>query len=266
MTSPAPGRALRLALVAWGLGDLAMGRFAAGVAWLLGEAILLAAVVATTLLFADTTWYLLPFLLGTLFLGAWAGQAVLAYRRAQRREGAIPPAPARSPALAVAWLALPLLLWGTGFWLFAAGAATPEAVMDRFVTAWPDAASADGRSSDDPFAGVSADPVALHAAATEALDRLDQRCRAGLLQEDCARTPSNLLRDVRVRVEAMGDGAAVAVAELVDYERRPTTFLGFITASELVPVARERILTVELRTTQSTLGARRWTIVNADAS
>ena len=32
-----PGRVLRLALLAWGLGDLAMGRRTAGIAWLIAE-------------------------------------------------------------------------------------------------------------------------------------------------------------------------------------------------------------------------------------
>lgn len=259
MTGPTPGRVLRLAVLAWGLGDLALGRSVSGVAWLAGELLAIAALVTSVVLFADTSWYLLPFLGGVGFLAVWAGQAVLAYRHAQLQQGAVAPPAARSPALTIAWLALPLLLWGTGFWLVAAGSATPDALMDRFVTDWGEVASAD-----DPLAGLTADPAALRSAASAALDRLEQLCQAGKLPEDCAANTTSLLRDVRVRIEPEGGDRAVAIAELVDYERRPSTFLGFINASELVPVPREVILTVHLQTEPAALGAVRWTIVNAE--
>jgi hypothetical protein len=264
VTGPTPGRVLRLAVLAWGLGDLALGRSVAGVAWLATEVLAAAALVVSMLLFADTSWYLLPFLLGVGFLAAWAMQAVLAYRHAQQRQGAVAPAAARSPALTIAWLALPLLLWGTGFWLLAADAATPDALMDRFLTDWPEAAAAEIASGADPFAALTADPAALRGAASTALDRLQQLCQAGQLPEDCGTTPANLLRDVRVRIVTTGDDGAVAVAELVTYERRPSTLLWFITASELVPVPREEILTVDLQPEPAALGAVRWTIVNAE--
>jgi len=259
VTGATPGRVLRLAVLAWGLGDLALGRSVSGVAWMVGEVLAAAALVVTITLFADTSWYLLPFLVGVGFLVVWAGQAVLAYRHAQLRQGAVAPPAARSPALTVAWLALPLLLWGTGFWLVAAGSATPDALMDRFVTDWGDVTS-----TDDAFAALTADPAGLRSVASAALDRLEQLCQAGQLPEDCGTAAANLLRDVRVSIAPDGDDRAVAVAELVDYERRPSTFLGFINASELVPVPREVILAVHLRTEPAALGAVRWTIVNAE--
>ncbi len=253
--TPAPGRVLRLAVLAWGLGDIALGNSAAGLAWLAAEGVGLAAVGITSVVFADTTWYLLPFLLGVLFLVAWAGQAVLAYRRAQRAQGATPPAAARSPALTIAWLAIPLLLWATGFWVVAGEAATPAAVMDRFVSGWSDA----------DLDGLGDDPEMIRDAAAAGLDRLGRLCRSGALADDCASAPENLLRDVRVRIEMAGDGRASAVAELVRFERRASTIFGFIQATELVPVPVASILTVRLATTPAALGAVRWTIVNAES-
>ena len=40
-------------------------------------------------------------------------------------QGAIGPTPVGSPAAAMVWLSLPLLVWGTAFWLVGAQAATP---------------------------------------------------------------------------------------------------------------------------------------------
>lgn len=265
MTSPAPGRVLRLALVAWGLGDLALGHSVAGVAWLGTEAIAIAALVVTSVLFIDTSWYLLPFMVGVAFLVIWAAQAVLAFRRAQRVQDAVPPTPARSPALGIAWLTLPLLVWGTGFWVVAAASATPDAVMDRFVTGWAQAVTEGGEASAAFYESVSDSPAELAAAATAGLAHLAELCRAGELADDCDAAPENLLRDVRVSIERDASDRAVAVAELVDYVRQPTTILGFIQASELVPVPTETILTAELATTPAALGAVRWTIVNAEA-
>jgi hypothetical protein len=258
VTSPTPERALRLALVGWGLGDLAMGRTSAAAAWLALEAILLAATAAATLLLADTTWYLVPYLLGVGFLVIWAGKAVATYRRAQQLDGAAPTNQPKSPAATVAWLTLPLLAWGTGFWLVAAGAATPAAVMDRFVSYW---------SELEPHApapttghGPAVDP-----AAAEALYRLQELCDAGRLAADCDVAPENLLRDVRISITETDDTHAVAEAELVEYRRRPSTLFGIFQGSELVPVPVESILRLDLEAQPAFLGAREWAIVNAEA-
>lgn len=259
MSGAAPGRVLRLAMVAWGLGDMAMGRRYVGTTWLLAEAIGVALIAFATLLLADTTWYLVPFVGGMAFIGVWTWQAVAVYRRAQRLQGAIPPARSRSPAAAAAWLTIPLLAWGTGFWLFAAEAATPAAVLDRFVTAWPQA----GSEPLDP--SLADDPAALAGAASAAVDRLRLLCAGGALPDDCADAPENLLHDIRFRFEAVGEGDASAVAELVRFERRPSRFLGIFTASELVPVPIEPILRLQLSARPAALGSARWTIVNAAA-
>jgi hypothetical protein len=258
VSGAAPGRVLRLAVLGWGLGDLALGRPAAGVAWLIAEAAALVALVAGTILFADTTWYLLPFLAGMAFIAAWTAQAVAAYRRAQRLEGGKPAGQSGSPAAAAAWLTVPLLAWGTGFWLFAADAATPGAVLDRFVTAWP---AAQLRAWDP---AVADRPGQLTEAADAARDRLGQLCEQGRLADDCDEAPENLLRDIRVRITVETETTASAVAEVVRFERRPSRFLGIFDASALVPVPIEPILRLDLAARPAALGAARWTIVNAE--
>lgn len=259
-----PGRVLRRAIVGWGLGHAALGQREVGAALLAAELLGLALVGAAAATLADTTWYLVPFVMGSAFLVAWTAQAVHAYRIAQRSAGAIPPTPRGSAAAVAAWLAVPLLLWGTAFWLVAATAATPGAVLDRFVTAWPEGS---GRSA--ALAAVTDQPDRLAGLADAVLDDLRQRCAAGTLTSDCGDARANLLRGVRVRVEngATGEHAS-AVAELVRYERRPVRFLGMAAGSELVPIPQAQLLHFELAARPAPLpgglelGARRWTIVN----
>ncbi|HUH16761.1 MAG TPA: hypothetical protein VMM85_02315, partial [Methylomirabilota bacterium] len=120
MSRPEPGRVLRLALVAWGLGHLAIGRTLTGRILLAAELGAALTVAWLTVGLADTSLYLVPFLAGVAFLVAWTWQAVDAYHAAHGLVGARPPTPERSPAAAIGWLSLPLLLWGTGFWVIGA--------------------------------------------------------------------------------------------------------------------------------------------------
>jgi hypothetical protein len=256
---PTPERALRLALVGWGLADLSMGRRRAGFAWLALEAVALAGVTATTIVLSDTTWYLVPYILGVAFLVTWAGQAVAAYRRAKSLHGASTTR-ARSPAATVAWLTLPLLAWGTGFWLIAAEAATPAAVLDRFVSRWADLEPMEPAL----FERISGGPFVDREAA-EALWRLRELCDAGRLADDCGDATENLLRDVRLTVTGLDGTHATANAELVDYQRRPSRLFGIFEGSELVPVPVESVLRLELEAVPAALGAREWVIVNAEA-
>jgi hypothetical protein len=260
-----PGRVLRRAIVGWGLGHAALGQRELGAGLLAGELLGLALVGAAVATLVDTTWYLVPFVMGSAFLVAWTAQAVHAYRAAQRRAGAIPPTPRGSAAAVAAWLAVPLLLWGTAFWLVAATAATPGAVLDRFVTAWPEGS---GRAV--ALAAVTDQPDRLAGLADAVLDDLRRRCAAGELTSDCGDASANLLRGVRVRVEqGATDDHATAVAELVRYERRPVRFLGLAAGSELVPLPEAQLLRFDLEARPAPLpgglelGARRWSIVNA---
>lgn len=246
MIRPGAGTVLRRALVAWGLGHLALGRTTAGWALLVTEVITAGLVAWLFVGLANTSAYLVPFLAGVLFLVAWAWQALDAYRLA-RPPGAGGIQPERSEAVAIGWLAVPLLVWGSGFWLAAAHDATPSAVLDRFVAGW----------TADELAPPAWDPDVADAA-TDAARRL-------------GRGPDRF-RDVRVRIVEEGPDGATAVAESVHFERRRTTFLGLFPGSELVPVADETILRLELAPTPVPLpgggdiGAVRWSVVDADAA
>ncbi len=252
-------RALRLALLAWGLGDLAIGRRMIGLAWLAAEGAAIAGVAGLTLAYGDTSWYLLPFLAGAAFVGLWATQATLAYRAAQTRFADVERAESvrGSRAAAMVWLTIPMLIWGTGFWLIAGASASPAAVVDRFVTQWPDVA--DGRASWED--GLAADPTALAVAAEEAISRLAARC-AQEAAGPCADVEV-LLRSVRVRIATDTD-RVIAVAELVRYERRFTSFLGIFGSTELVPVPVAEFLRLTMGASAAPFGGERWTVVNAE--
>jgi hypothetical protein len=239
-----PARVLRRAVVAWGLGHLALGRTSTGMALLGLEVVCIGLVAWLTAGLADTSLYLVPFVAGVGFLVTWAAQAVHAYRLA-RGEPVAEAVPARSPALAMGWLTVPLLAWGAGFWLIGADAARPAAVLDRFVTAWNgDELGADGWPSQ---------VVAEADAAATGLGGGPER-----------------FRDVRVRVVERGGGRATAVAEAIHYERRDSSFLWVFPGSELVPVADREVLRLELEARAAELpgggdiGAVRWEIVDAD--
>lgn len=241
---PEPGRVLRRALIGWGLGHLLIGRRSIGLALLAGEAIagLLVAWLAIGL--ADSSAYLIPFLAGIGFLVVWAWQAIAAYRAAHAALSAAGPTPERSPAAAIGWLALPLLVWGTGFWLVGAHSATPAATLDRFVSDWTA-----GRLE------VGEWPAAVIARASDAA--------AGL------GSGPDRFNDLRFSIVDAGAERASAVAEAVHYERRASSFLGVFAGSELVPVADARILRLELVARPVTLwgggdiGAVRWELVDA---
>lgn len=244
MSRPEPGSVLRRALLGWGLGHLALGRVSTGIALLLAEVVCVGLVAWLTVGLADTSAYLVPFLAGVGFLVAWAWQAVDAYRRAAgatRDGGSVP---AHSPALGMAWLTVPLLAWGTGFWLVGGGSSTPAAVLDRFVTAW----NAESLPAGDW-------PAAVVESA--------QNASAGL------GTAPDRFRDVRVHVTSTDADRATAVAEAIHYERRESRFLWVFPGSELVPVADREVLALDLVARRADLpgggdiGAVRWEITSA---
>ena len=243
MTAPDPGRVLRRALLAWGLGHLELGHAGIGRSLLVAEAVAAVIVVWLTLGLGDSSAYLVPFLAGMAFVGAWGWQAVHAYHAALRLQPARPPTPERSPAAAIGWLSLPLLVWSTGFWLVGAGDASPEAVLDRFVTGWTD----DELGQEWPERVV---------AAAEASART-------------LGTGPDRFRDVRVRIVESDGRRATAVAESIHFERRDSSFLGVFPGSELVPVADRAILSLDLVADPVELpgggdvGAVRWTLVDA---
>lgn len=242
MSAPDPGLVLRRALVAWGWGHLAIGRMAVGRALLIAEIIALALVSWLTIGLADSTAYLVPFLAGVGFLVAWAWQAIAAYRAARAMQAAMPPTPERSPATAIGWLSLPLLAWGTGFWLFGAHAATPAAALDRFVTAWTAGALDDAAWPPD---------------VVRAADRAAERLGDG----------PDRFRDVRFSIIDAEGSRVIAVGNAIHYERRATSLFGIFSGSELVPANDERLLSLEVAAVPVELpgggdiGAVRWELV-----
>jgi hypothetical protein len=245
VTAPDPGRVLRSGLVVWGLGHLALGRRRIGSALLAAELVSALLVAWLTIGLADTSAYLVPFIAGVAFIVAWTWQAVDAYRSAHALQAARPPTPQRSPAAAIGWLSVPLLLWGTGFWLIGAHTATPASVLDRFVTEW---------SADDLGPGW---PSEVRNEASVAATRLG--------------TGPDRFRGVRIQVVRETGGRASAVAEATHYERRASNFLWLFPGSDLVPVADEQVLTFELEAVPVELpgggdiGAVRWELVAAES-
>jgi len=257
-----PGSVLRLALLAWGLGDLALGRRAAAIAWLMAEIVAAGLVAYLFIGLADTTWYLVPFVAGVLFLVVWATQAAVAYRRTLRGQVVAGGSPSRAAA-AMAWLTIPLLAWGTGFWLVSGSASGPAAAVDQFESSWPSLA-AGGRL--DPQLGVDA---RVSATAATALSTLQRLCAGGTLSSGCSASTRDLVRDVRIGLTTAGSDMATATVTVVAFERRPSQFLGIFGGTDLVPFPRQTLLTLRLRAFPAPLpgglqlGAQRWRIVDA---
>lgn len=259
-----PGRVLQFALLAWGTGHAALGLRRTGWILLGAELIGLLAVGVLHVALATTTLAVVPFAAGAGFIVAWGAQAIHAYRLARARRQAIGPVEPGSTAMAIAWLGLPLLVWWSFFWLGGGSAASPAAVLDRFLGDAPVIAAGDEAAA----GSVAIDARDLVRSTQDAVDALrddcpDDACRAG--------TPRTLLHGARVRIATQDDDAARAIVESVHYERRETSFLGIFPGSELVPVADHRLLVLELEARDApgigmNLGARRWVITDSRSS
>ncbi|HEX5040506.1 MAG TPA: hypothetical protein VFW95_10250 [Candidatus Limnocylindria bacterium] len=242
MSRTDPGRVLRRAILAWGLGHLALGRASVGVGLLVAEVAGILLVAWLTIGLSESSAYLIPFMAGVLFLVAWTWQAIAAYRSAQ--GALVVDLPRRAPAAALGWLGVPLLIWGTGFWLDGARCATPAAVLDRFTTQWTTSSLGQEWSR------------RVTDAADRAADRLGDR--------------EEQFRDVRIRVVDQDDASATAVAELIHFERTETRILGIFPATELTPVVDRTVLTLELGAQPVELpgggdiGAVCWELASAD--
>jgi hypothetical protein len=254
-----PDGVLRRALLAWGLGDLALGRRRAAIAWLTAEGLGIGLIAFLTLAYIATSWYLVPFLAGIAFIVVWAVQAIAAHRRAIRATDA-EASPASSPA-AIAVLTIPLLIAGAVFWLAAGSAGSPDAVLDRFVGEW--ASVADGRATWG--ASLTSDPAGLTGQAVDAVALLRQLCAAGKWGEDCNGSAAGLLRGIRLQFVAEGAEQAIATAETVRYEQRGSRFLGIFPSTELVPISTGEVLRLALAASPAPFGGARWSIVRAEA-
>lgn len=214
----------------------------------------------------DGTAYLVPFVLGMAFIVAWGAQAIAAYRAAQRAQGASGPAEPHSPAAAIAWLGIPLLAWGTLFWLVAARNASPATVLDGLLGHWDEIVAAPETASP-----LATSPSAVASDLRTAVDRLVSLCRRDQIQGDCDGPADGLLRDVRFRIVTEDEEQATAVLELIRFERRATTFLGFVRGATIVSIPREQLLRLRLEALDGgrllgwPLGDRRWRIVDSSA-
>ena len=88
------------------------------------------------------------------------------------------------------------------------------------MTEWPDVAAQPLDES------VATDPVEVSLAAAAALANLRQLCDSAGLTDDCREEASALLVNVRMRIDSQTADTASAVAEVVRFERQPSTFLG----------------------------------------
>jgi hypothetical protein len=115
-------------------------------------------------------------------------------------------------------------------------------------------------------AGRSPPSSAASREAQAALANLRQACITAGLTDNCREEASALLVNVRMRIDSQTTDTASAVAELVRFERQPSTFLGVFAATELVPVPIAPILRLDLVAQPAPLGSARWIIVNAHAT
>jgi hypothetical protein len=259
VSAETPGSVLRRSLLAWGLGDLALGRRRAAIAWLIGEALGIGLIAFLSLAYIASSWYLLPFLAGIAFIVLWAVQAIAAYRRSVRAtDGDV--SPKSSPA-AIVVLTIPLLVAGAGFWLAAGTSGSPDAVLDRFVGEW--ASVADGRATWEE--DLTTDPADVTTQALNAVAFLRQLCIAGEWGEDCHGSATGLLRGIRVSIVAEGAESATATAETVRYEQRDSRFLGIFPSTELVPISTGEVLRLRLAAGPAPFGGVDWSIVSAEA-
>ena len=224
--------------------------------------LLLALLVITPALIHGTA-YLVPFLLGTAFIGLWGAQAVAAYHAARRRQAASRSPSAHSPAAAIAWLALPLLVWGTLFWVAGATNASAAAVLNRFLGRWEEIAADAGAAQ-----AIASDPEGLSRDAGTAIDTLRGLCRAAVIPGDCEGSLGALGRDVRFRFLRSSEESAAAVLEIVRHERRPTRFLGLFEGAEVITVPYEPLLRLRLAASPEPglagfFRASRWQIVSS---
>jgi len=242
VSRPDPGRILRRAILAWGLGHIALGRTGIGAVLLVAEVVGVILVAWLTAGLSESSAYLVPFLAGVVFLVAWAWQAIAAYRLARHGEAGSGDLPQRAPAAALGWLGVPLLIWGTGFWLDGARCATPAAVLDRFTTQWTRSTLGEGWTE----------------LVTDAADRAADQFGDG-----------DEFRDLRISITEEDERSATAVAEVIHFERTETRILGIFPATQLTPVGDRVVLTMDLEARPVELpgggdiGAVCWALVSA---
>jgi hypothetical protein len=231
-------RILRLAVIGWGLGHIALGLRRG---WLLlalqPAAIAFAAVVVAALL-DGTRWLVVFPPLLVLFL-VWIGQALDAHRRALRAGYA----PGGEWAIAAVLPVMLLVL--TAFWVLGGRYSSPSATLQAYTDAWirdrPDAASA----------------LFVAPRAPEDMDRLWEEERRNVVERisraralygrDSGLDPERPFDSLRFRQQTASDGRVAMIGEIVRNERVETTLLGFIPTASQQTVVVEPGVTVWLQ-------------------
>lgn len=204
--------------------------------------------VLVALPYADGTAVDVVFLAGAVLLIAWAGQALLAWRRAVRRRERFGQPADDGGATSVLWLAPVVVILATVFWSLAGTGASPGARAAAYAEAWWE-----GRA--ERAAGgftTPVDPATLAAAWA----RQDPRLRNALVTAAAAAGPSSgidpdhpfgSIRFSEVGpAGAAGDASRTIQMEIVKRVRSDDRLLGVLPVTTQETVAVETVGTIEL--------------------
>ena len=198
--------------------------------------------------YADGTAVSLVFLAGAALAIGWAGQALLAWRRAVRRRELLDLPTDDGGAMSVLWLAPVVVVAATVFWSFSGAGASPDARAAAYAESW-------WRGRAEPAAAGFAPPLDA-AVLDEAWARQDARLR-NLLVTAAAETgasggidPDRPFESIRFTEEAVGASPTTRTVRM-DIVKRVLvrdTVLGVVatTSLELVPVADVGVIELRL--------------------
>ncbi len=231
------GRTLRLALLAWGAGHIALG-LRRGWLLLVLQPLALGVVAVLTVLLIDGTRWLIVFVpLVALFL-VWIGQALDAYHRALR-SGHAPGGEWTIVAI------LPVMIGVlTVFWLVGGRHGSPAATLQAYADAW---------ISDRPemagqlFVSERAPDQMLRQWQGERSAVVDRITRARAIHgAESGLNPERPFDSLRFREVRSSSGRVAMIAEIVRNQRVETTLLGFVPTAGQETVVVEHALTVWL--------------------
>ena len=240
---------MRRALLAWGLGHLALGD-RRGWALLALEIASVALIGVLVVAFLAGTRAVLVFAALTLFFAIWGGQAIDAHRRAVD-AGARP-----GGAVQLLALAPVVVVVMTAFWLVGGAAGSPAATLQRYVAAWQDRRPE--RATELFLAPPTSDVLGERWTRDEGYIR--DRLRALAAGEPsvtgkAALDPDRPFRSLLVTLDtpsragttARTQEVARAHVHIVRPVERQTTFLGIFPAASQEMVAAEPVGEITLR-------------------
>jgi hypothetical protein len=225
-----PAAVLRWSLLGWGLGHVVLGMrrgwllLALEAAWLVA---LVALVISPGVLVGEG--WLLVFGLFTGFVMVWTGQAVDAHRTASRLAGADP------GAMQLLVILFVTMVVQTGYWVVGGATASPEATLQRYVSAWETGqpGRAAGLFTTPHDASAVAEQWTVDTATIASL--VDQLAKQHDDWDLDTLRPYRDLRFERVAGET-APGRAYYAVEVVRQTQLPTTFLGFTTTRSATQV------------------------------